>query len=38
LIRQSSCAVTSVAAADIEGAVLDQIQKLLAAPELIART
>jgi site-specific DNA recombinase len=33
-----SCAVTSVPAADIEGAVLDHVQKLLAAPELVART
>jgi DNA invertase Pin-like site-specific DNA recombinase len=33
-----SCAVTSVPAVDVEGAVLDHIQKLLAAPELVART
>jgi site-specific DNA recombinase len=33
-----SCAVTSVPAADIDGAVLDHVQKLLAAPELVART
>jgi hypothetical protein len=33
-----SCAVTSLPAADIEGAVLDQVQKLLTAPELVART
>jgi hypothetical protein len=33
-----SCAVTSVPAAGVEGAVLDQIQTLLAAPELVART
>jgi hypothetical protein len=33
-----SCAVTSVPAADVEGAVLGHIQKLLAAPELVART
>jgi hypothetical protein len=33
-----SCPVTSVPAADIEGAVLDHVQKLLAAPELVART
>jgi hypothetical protein len=33
-----SCAVTSVPAADVEGAVLDQVQRLLAAPELVART
>ena len=32
-----TCAVTSVTAADVEGAVLDHIQKLLAAPELVAR-
>jgi site-specific DNA recombinase len=34
----STCAVTSVPAADVEGAVLDYVQKLLAAPELVART
>jgi hypothetical protein len=33
-----SCAVTSVPAADIDGTVLDQVHKLLAAPELVART
>jgi len=33
-----SCPVTSVPAADIESAVLDHVQKLLAAPELVART
>jgi DNA invertase Pin-like site-specific DNA recombinase len=33
-----SCAVTSVPAADVEGVVLDHLQKLLAAPELVART
>ena len=33
-----SCAVTSVPAADVEGAVLDHIQKLMAAPEFVART
>jgi hypothetical protein len=33
-----TCAVTSVPAADVEGAVLEQVQKLLAAPELVART
>jgi DNA invertase Pin-like site-specific DNA recombinase len=33
-----SCPITSVPAADIEGAVLDHVQKLLAAPELVART
>ena len=30
--------MTSVPAAEVEGAVLDHIQKLLAAPELVART
>jgi hypothetical protein len=34
----ATCAVTSVPAADVEGAVLDHVQKLLAAPELVART
>jgi site-specific DNA recombinase len=33
-----ACPVTSVPAADVEGAVLDHVQKLLAAPELVART
>jgi site-specific DNA recombinase len=33
-----TCPVTSVPAADVEGAVLDHVQKLLAAPELVART
>jgi site-specific DNA recombinase len=33
-----SCPLTSVPAADIEGAMLDHIQKLLATPELVART
>jgi len=33
-----SCAVTSVPAADVDGAVLDHVRKLLAAPELVART
>jgi site-specific DNA recombinase len=33
-----TCAITSVPAADVEGAVLDHIQKLLAAPEIVART
>jgi hypothetical protein len=33
-----TCAVTSVPAADVEGAVLDHVQKLLAAPELVERT
>jgi hypothetical protein len=33
-----TCAVTSVPGADVEGAVLDHIKKLLAAPELVART
>jgi hypothetical protein len=33
-----TCAVTSVPAADVEGAVLAQVQNLLATPELVART
>jgi DNA invertase Pin-like site-specific DNA recombinase len=33
-----SCPVSSVPAADVEAAVLDHIRKLLAAPELVART
>ena len=33
-----SCPVTSVPTADVEGAVLDHVQRLLAAPELVART
>jgi hypothetical protein len=33
-----SCPVTSVPAADVEGAVLDHVQGLLAAPELVAQT
>jgi site-specific DNA recombinase len=33
-----SCAVSSVPSADVEGAVLDHVQKLLAVPELVART
>jgi site-specific DNA recombinase len=33
-----SCLVTSVPAADVEGAVLEHVQRLLAAPELVART
>ncbi len=33
-----SCPVTTVSAADVEGAVLDHVQKLLVAPELVART
>jgi hypothetical protein len=33
-----TCAVTSVPAADVEGAVLDHVYKLLVAPELVART
>ena len=33
-----SCPVTSVPAADVEGAVIDHVQKLLAAPELVAPT
>jgi hypothetical protein len=34
----NTCAVTSVSAADVEGALLDHSQKMLAAPELVART
>jgi site-specific DNA recombinase len=33
-----SCPITSVTAADVESAVLDHVKKLLAAPELVART
>jgi site-specific DNA recombinase len=33
-----TCAVTSVPAAEFEGAVLDHIQELFAAPELVVRT
>jgi hypothetical protein len=33
-----SCAVTGVPAADVERALLDQVKKLLAVPELVART
>jgi site-specific DNA recombinase len=33
-----TCPVTTVSAADVEGAVLDHVQRLLAAPELVART
>jgi hypothetical protein len=33
-----SCPIASVPAADVEGAVLDHLQKLLTAPELVART
>jgi hypothetical protein len=36
--RYDSCAVTRVPAVDVDSAVLDRIQKLLAAPELVART
>jgi DNA invertase Pin-like site-specific DNA recombinase len=32
-----TCAVTSLPAGDLEGAVLDHVQKLLVAPELVAR-
>jgi site-specific DNA recombinase len=32
-----TCTVTSVPAADVEGAVLAHVQKLLAVPELVAR-
>ena len=34
----NTCPVTSVPAAYVEGAVLDHVQKLLAAPQLVART
>jgi site-specific DNA recombinase len=34
----TSYSVTSVPAADVEGAVLDYLQRLLAAPELVARS
>jgi site-specific DNA recombinase len=34
----NTCPVTGVPAAEVEGAVLDHIKKLLAAPELVART
>jgi hypothetical protein len=33
-----SCPVTGVPAADVEGAILDFLQRLLAAPELVPRT
>jgi len=33
-----TCPITSVPAADVEGAVLDHVRRLLAAPELVART
>ena len=33
-----NCAVTNVPAAEVEGAMLDNIQKVLGAPELVART
>jgi hypothetical protein len=33
-----SCSLASVPAADVEGAALAQVQKLLAAPEVAART
>jgi site-specific DNA recombinase len=33
-----SCPVTSVPAADVEGAVLDHVRRLLLAPKLVART
>jgi site-specific DNA recombinase len=33
-----SCPVTSVPAAEVEGAVLEHVQKLLASPELVAQT
>jgi site-specific DNA recombinase len=37
-IGYDTCAVTSVPAADVEGAVLDHVQRLLVAPGLVART
>ena len=33
-----TCPITSVPAADVEGAVLDHVRRLLAAPALVART
>ena len=33
----NACPVTSVPASDVEGAVLDHVQKLLAGPEVVAR-
>ena len=33
-----TCPITSVPAADVEGAVLDHVRRLLVAPELVART
>src|SRR5687768_12974911 len=33
-----TCPVTSVPAADVEGAVLDHVRRFLVAPELVART
>jgi site-specific DNA recombinase len=33
-----TCPITSVPAADVEGAVLDHVRRLLAAPELVVRT
>jgi hypothetical protein len=33
-----TCPITSVPAADVEGAVLDHVRRLLATPELVART
>jgi site-specific DNA recombinase len=32
------CSVTTVSAADVESAMLDHVQKMLAAPELVGRT
>jgi hypothetical protein len=37
-VGYKGCPITSVPAADVDGAVLDHVQKLLAAPELVART
>jgi hypothetical protein len=36
-MNRRPAAITSVPAADVEGAVLDQVQELLAARELVAR-
>jgi hypothetical protein len=33
-----TCPLTSVPAADVDGAVLDHVEKLLAAPDRVART
>jgi hypothetical protein len=36
--RYDTCAVTCVPAAEVDGAVIDHLQKLLAVPEPVART